>query len=61
LADVAGADFRDAELSGAGLTESLFLTQAQLDAAHGDAATELPAALNRPAHWLPGVTVLRAL
>jgi hypothetical protein len=53
LADLTGADLRDADLSGADLAEALFLTQAQLDAAAGDAATRLPASLRRPAHW-PG-------
>ncbi|MER5747612.1 pentapeptide repeat-containing protein [Streptomyces sp. NPDC002225] len=51
LADLIGADFRDADVSGADLTDSLFLTQAQLNAARGDAATRLPSALRRPAHW----------
>ncbi|MET8743273.1 pentapeptide repeat-containing protein [Streptomyces sp. NPDC004728] len=51
LADLIGADFRDADLSGADLTSSLFLTQAQLNAARGDAATKLPPSLGRPAHW----------
>ncbi|MFF8917259.1 pentapeptide repeat-containing protein [Streptomyces sp. NPDC015032] len=51
LADLIGADFRDAQLSGADLTGSLFLTQAQLNAARGDAATRLPPSLDRPAHW----------
>ncbi|MEU9318352.1 pentapeptide repeat-containing protein [Streptomyces sp. NPDC048295] len=51
LADLIGADFRDANLSGADLTSSLFLTQAQLNAARGDAATKLPPSLGRPAHW----------
>ncbi|MFB6817354.1 pentapeptide repeat-containing protein [Streptomyces sp. NPDC056347] len=51
LADLTGADFRDADVSGADLTDSLFLTQAQLNAARGDAATRLPPALDRPAHW----------
>ncbi|MES9555135.1 MULTISPECIES: pentapeptide repeat-containing protein [unclassified Streptomyces] len=51
LADLIGADFRDADLSGADLTGSLFLTQAQLNAAKGDAATKLPPSLRRPAHW----------
>ncbi|MET9657806.1 pentapeptide repeat-containing protein [Streptomyces sp. NPDC006510] len=51
LADLIGADFRDAELSGADLTGSLFLTQAQLNAARGNAATKLPPSLSRPAHW----------
>lgn len=51
LADLVGADLRDANLAGADLTEVLFLTQAQLNAARGDASTRLPAALKRPAHW----------
>ncbi|MFE6871132.1 pentapeptide repeat-containing protein [Kitasatospora sp. NPDC057692] len=51
LADLVGADLRDANLAGADLTDALFLTQAQLNAARGDAATRLPAALKRPAHW----------
>ncbi|MFE2281169.1 pentapeptide repeat-containing protein [Streptomyces sp. NPDC059454] len=50
-ADLIGADLRDADLGGADLTGALFLTQAQLDAARGDAATVLPPALSRPAHW----------
>ncbi|MEU1286744.1 pentapeptide repeat-containing protein [Kitasatospora sp. NPDC005856] len=51
LADLVGADLRDADLSGADLTTALFLTQAQLDAARGDATTRLPEGLTRPAHW----------
>jgi uncharacterized protein YjbI with pentapeptide repeats len=47
------ADFRGADLSGADLTESIFLTQSQLDAAKGDADTKLPTSLTRPAHWSP--------
>ncbi|MFD7503217.1 pentapeptide repeat-containing protein [Streptomyces sp. NPDC059850] len=50
-ADLIGADLRDASLGGADLTGALFLTQAQLNAARGDAATRLPSALTRPAHW----------
>ncbi|WP_336206701.1 pentapeptide repeat-containing protein [Nonomuraea sp. LPB2021202275-12-8] len=50
-ADLIGADLRGADLSGADLTGSIFLTQAQLNAAKGDAATRLPPALTRPAHW----------
>ncbi|MFD5898721.1 MULTISPECIES: pentapeptide repeat-containing protein [unclassified Streptomyces] len=50
-ADLIGADFRDADLRGADLTGALFLTQSQLDAARGDAATVLPASLARPSHW----------
>ncbi|MFJ9776300.1 pentapeptide repeat-containing protein [Kitasatospora sp. NPDC101157] len=51
LADLIGADLRDADLAGADLSTALFLTQAQLDAARGDATTRLPAGLARPAHW----------
>jgi uncharacterized protein YjbI with pentapeptide repeats len=51
VADVIGADFRGADLRGANLTATLFVTQAQLDAANGDARTTIPAALARPAHW----------
>jgi uncharacterized protein YjbI with pentapeptide repeats len=50
-ADLIGADFRDADLSGADLTGSIFLTQAQVNAAKGDAATRIPDSLARPAHW----------
>ncbi|MGW2827005.1 pentapeptide repeat-containing protein [Streptomyces sp. NPDC001443] len=50
-ADLIGADMRDADLSGADLTGSIFLTQAQVNAAKGDAATRLPPSLGRPAHW----------
>ncbi|GAA2446798.1 pentapeptide repeat-containing protein [Streptomyces macrosporus] len=50
-ADLIGADFRDADLRGADLTGSLFLTQAQLNAARGDERTRLPAGFTRPAHW----------
>ncbi|MEO6084457.1 MAG: pentapeptide repeat-containing protein [Umezawaea sp.] len=51
LADLIGADFRDADLRGANLTGSIFLTQAQVNAAKGDTTTTLPAALTRPTHW----------
>ncbi|MFE9426847.1 pentapeptide repeat-containing protein [Kitasatospora sp. NPDC006697] len=50
-ADLIGADLRDADLRGADLTGAIFLTQAQLNAAKGDAATRLPTTLARPAHW----------
>ena len=50
-ADLLGADLRDADLRGADLAGSIFLTQPQVDAAKGDAATVLPGALDRPAHW----------
>ncbi|MGH3981309.1 MAG: pentapeptide repeat-containing protein [Pseudonocardiaceae bacterium] len=51
MADLIGADFRDADLRGADLTESIFLTQSQLDAAKGDNDTKLPPSLTRPTHW----------
>ncbi|MDP4503462.1 pentapeptide repeat-containing protein [Nonomuraea turcica] len=50
-ADLIGADLRGADLAGADLTGSIFLTQAQLNAAKGDAATRLPPGLTRPSHW----------
>lgn len=50
-ADLIGADFRDADLGGADLTGSIFLTQAQLNAAKGDGDTKLPPSLTRPPHW----------
>jgi len=50
-ADLLGADLRAADLSGARLDESLFLTQPQVQAARGDAATRLPALLAPPNHW----------
>lgn len=53
LADVIGADLRDAALRGADLRGCLFLTQAQLDSAKGDAETKLGAGFTRPAHWRP--------
>ncbi|QUQ64754.1 pentapeptide repeat-containing protein [Kutzneria sp. CA-103260] len=51
LADVIGADFRDADLRGADLSDTLFLTQSQINAARGDAATRIPDSVHRPAHW----------
>ncbi|MEU1313275.1 pentapeptide repeat-containing protein [Streptomyces cinnamoneus] len=51
MADLIGADLRDANLAGADLTESIFLTQPQLNAARGNGATKLPSSLTRPTHW----------
>ncbi len=50
-ADLLGADLRNAGLGGADLSESVFLTQPQVNAAKGDAETKLPAVLARPPHW----------
>ncbi|MFI6504057.1 pentapeptide repeat-containing protein [Nonomuraea typhae] len=50
-ADLIGADLRGADVRGARLATSLFLTQFQVNAARGDAATTLPEALSRPDHW----------
>lgn len=50
-ADLTGADLRDANLAGADLTGALFLTQAQVNAAKGDAASKLPDTVTRPGHW----------
>ncbi|HEU4946544.1 MAG TPA: pentapeptide repeat-containing protein [Kribbella sp.] len=52
LADLIGADLRDTDLRGADLADCLFLTQTQANAARGDSATKLPAALTRPPHWV---------
>lgn len=51
MADLIGADLRDADLRGADLRGSLFLAQAQINAAKGDARTKLPPSLMRPEHW----------
>ena len=50
-ADLIGADLRGADLAGADLREALFLTQPQVEAAHGDGRTRLPRRVNRPSHW----------
>lgn len=50
-ADFIGADLRDADLRAADLTGSLFLTQTQVNSAHGDARTRIPSAVVRPGHW----------
>lgn len=53
-ADLIGADFRDTKLGGANLTGTIFLTQAQINAAKGDSGTQLPPALKHPEHWFSG-------
>jgi len=49
--DLIGADLRDADLRGADLTNSIFLTQAQINTAIGDTSTKLPSSIARPTHW----------
>ncbi len=49
--DFIGADFRDANVRGANLSQSIFLTQAQINVAKGNSATKLPLSLFRPKHW----------
>lgn len=49
--DLLGVDLRDANLSGADLGGAIYLTQMQVNSAHGDAATILPAGFSRPSHW----------
>tara|TARA_R110000824_G_scaffold90020_1_gene220314 strand:+ start:611 stop:2317 length:1707 start_codon:yes stop_codon:yes gene_type:complete len=50
-ADCEGAIFRHAVLNSADLSLCTNLTQEQVDSAHGDDRTRLPAHLIRPAHW----------
>jgi len=50
--DLLGADLRDARLEGADMSQALFVTQPQVNAARGDATTRLPADLETPSHWL---------
>jgi Pentapeptide repeats (8 copies) len=50
-ADLLGADLRAADVRGTDLSTCLFLTQPQVSAARGDAATAIPAVLRRPGHW----------
>ncbi|WP_019637850.1 pentapeptide repeat-containing protein [Paenibacillus fonticola] len=52
MADLIGADLRDTDLRGANLTDSIFLTQAQINSAKGDVRTKLPPGFSRPGHWL---------
>lgn len=51
-ADLIGADLRGADVRGADLSDALFLTQFQVNAARGDGRTRLPTVLSRPAHWV---------
>lgn len=49
--DLLGVDLRDADLRGTDLRGAVFLTQMQVNAAKGDAATLLPGGFQRPGHW----------
>jgi pentapeptide repeat protein len=51
LADLTGADLRGADVADTDLSATLFLNQQQLAAAHGNAATTVPASLTPPSHW----------
>jgi hypothetical protein len=51
MTDLIGADLRDARLHHANLSESLFLTQQQVNSAIGGSSTRLPRGLERPSHW----------
>lgn len=51
-ADLTGSDLREADLHGATLTAALFLSQSQLESAHGDGTTSLPPDLRHPRHWI---------
>jgi hypothetical protein len=48
---VLGADLRGARLDGADLSTAIYLTQNQAGGTQGDAATRIPARIDRPAHW----------
>ena len=50
-ADLIGADLRDADLRGTNLTNSMFITQSQINTAKGDSNTKLPISLARPKYW----------
>ncbi|MEG0265375.1 MAG: pentapeptide repeat-containing protein [Erysipelotrichaceae bacterium] len=49
--DFIGADLRDTNIKGANLSQSIFLTQLQINEACGDEKTILPKALQKPNHW----------
>ncbi len=47
-----GADIRDANLKDTNLSESIFLTQMQINSANGNKNTKLPGSLCRPESWI---------
>jgi uncharacterized protein YjbI with pentapeptide repeats len=50
-ADFIAADLRDTDLRDANLTDSIFVTQSQINSAKGNSNTKLPVSLVRPAYW----------
>ena len=50
-ADLIGADLRDADIRGANLSNSIFITQSQINTAKVDSNTKLPISLVRPRYW----------
>lgn len=46
-----GADMRDTNIKNTDLSESIFLTQMQINSARGNSNTKLPAHLSRPTTW----------
>lgn len=50
-ANLIGADLRDADIRGTDLSESIFLTQMQVNTAKGDSNTKLPSSIDRPSYW----------
>lgn len=50
-ADLIGADLRDADIRGVNLESSIFITQAQINAAIGNSHTRLPISLSKPGYW----------
>lgn len=46
-----GADMRDVNVKNTNLSDSLFLSQMQINSAKGNANTKLPVNLSRPASW----------
>lgn len=50
-ADLIGADLRDADIRGVNLSNSLFITQTQINSAKGDSNTKLPRSLVHPEYW----------
>lgn len=49
--DFMGADVRDMDVRGAEMTNSLFLTQMQVNAMNGDHHTKIAPVYKRPFHW----------